>query len=33
MTFTSIDFVEVIAPNGAVVATLNGTETATRLGV
>ncbi len=32
-TFTSIDVVEVIAPNGAVVATLNATETATRLGV
>ena len=32
-TYTSIDIVEVVAPNGVVVATLNATETATRVGV
>jgi hypothetical protein len=32
-TFTSTDVIEIIAPNGAVVATLNGTEEAARLGV
>ncbi len=32
-TFESTDVVEVIAPNGTVVATLNATEVATRIGV
>jgi hypothetical protein len=32
-TFTAMDVVEIIAPNGVFVATLNATETAARLGV